>query len=251
MRPLSARLGLALTVLGLFGSVESASAGIVVDFSGTVTEFENTIRVRTPGGPPVDTQGITDIGPGSTFVGSVYWSYDPNAFSVFKEVYRPVPIIEFSVDNKYLFSSEMVLSQVQPRQYYGVTVSPAGSGESVDFLAGHGGLVDSISADLNIIAPYSPPPFGPVEDHILHDIAAFTSGLFGFGYSVNNANPRLNRYDLNLQGTITSVSARSTLPSITPSFPPIAAPEPATIVSAAIAGLAGLGVAACRRKRTA
>jgi hypothetical protein len=250
MRLIAVKFGLALAAFGLFGSVESASAGIIVNFSGTVTEFENTILVRTPGNAPVETPGITDIGPGSTFTGSVYWSYDPQAFSVFKEVYRPVPIIEFSVDNKYLFSSEMALSQLLPRQYYGVIVTDAApAGESVDFFAGHGGLVDLIVADLNIIAPSSPPPFGPVEDHILHDISAFTSALFDFGYSVNNANPLLNRYDLSLQGTVTSLSARSTFPPITPSFPPIAAPEPSTIVSAAIAGLAGLGVAARRRGR--
>jgi len=65
---------LAVSMMTLLAGAESSRAGIVVNFSGTVTSFQNDVTIPQPGGFPVTMPGITDIGPGSTFEGKVSWS---------------------------------------------------------------------------------------------------------------------------------------------------------------------------------
>jgi len=243
---------LAVSMMTLLAGAESSRAGIVVNFSGTVTSFQNDVTIPQPGGFPVTMPGITDIGPGSTFEGKVSWSYDPTAFSGHSEVYFPVPIIEFSVDHKYLFSSEMVLSTLGHHGGYGVTDFPSvGPGtEEILFVAGHADLQVGISAELYVMtasATAAADPHGPVEALITHDLTNFVSGQFIFGYSDFNGGHlfyNTEGHRLELQGNVTSLSVRST----TPIVPSASTPEPSTIVSAGIAGLVGLGLARRRRR---
>jgi hypothetical protein len=249
MNALTKRFGLTIMVLGLFTCMGTARGGIVFNFSGTITEFSNSVTVPTSNGPPVVLPGITDIGPGSTFEGKVFWSYDPNAVTGFPGLVGNAPIIQFSIDHKYLFSSEMMLLDLHPRSLDGVLVPGGSNGQTLSFYGGHGGHGLSIDASLDLNTSSTMSTDATIEARVVDALLNFTSGQFGFDYKDFYGNQYFNGdgHQLELAGNVTSVS----LVSISPTGIPIVTPEPATIVSAGIAGVVAVGVAVRRRKRAA
>jgi len=239
---------LAVSMMTLFAGAESARAGIVINFSGTVTDFFSDTVEPQPGGRPITVPGITDIIPGtSTFQGVLTWTNDPTLYNQHYDLYRPLPIITILVDYKYTFSSEMPTPTTAVPYYWGVEENAP----YYSFQAGHetSHVIIGVAAFLDVMGSIIAPPDDPIEQRMVLNLGAFQSGRFTFSSrdfftEAGGYFPNTNGHELELDGTVTSLSIRST----TPFVPPVSTPEPSTIVSAGVAGLVGLGLARRRRR---
>jgi len=242
MTNLTRWIRLALVLTGILACADSARAGLELRFSGTVTSFSDDSTYRDPNGHLVTTPGIADIVAGSTFEGRIFWAYDPaltRVYGGFSAVYGDAPVVEFTVDRTYLFSSEMQPHPAGRYGAFGVAVDPdyrGIGGESINFEGGHASLIGgevyaSVAASTPLTRTLGDLR-GEADFLIRQDLDVFASGQlqFGFGSFVGPVGRSIQ-----LDGDVTSLS--------------VVSPEPATLVSAAMAGLVGLGVAAGRKRK--